>query len=394
MSRTRARAPPLRSTLAGALACLLLIVAVPKAFGVTTAAPNAILVDHGTGSVLFEKNADAPSTPASLAKLMTIAVAFDEIRHHRLELDDELIVSETAWKEGGAASGGSSTFLPLGSRVKVLDLLRGIIVQSGNDASIVLAEGIAGSEGAFVQMMNAKAQELGLTGSHFLNSHGLPDPAQNVTPRDLAQLARYIIREHPDLYRLFAEREFTFNKIRQPNRNRLLWIVPGTDGLKTGYTNDSGYSLVGSAIREARRLIVVVMGLKSASQRTREARKLLEWGFRSFHSATLFDPGEIVAHARVYGGTETWVPLVTRERVQIVTARSERPSLAAKVTYRGPVEAPVREGDQIGKLRILQSGRPTDDVTLYAAKAVGPGSLPSRAWDAVTDLVLRHMPWS
>jgi D-alanyl-D-alanine carboxypeptidase (penicillin-binding protein 5/6) len=364
-----------------------------EAAGISTAAPSAILTEHETGAVLFEKAAGAAKPPASLAKLMTAAVVFEEIRAGRLGLDDTFSVSKRAWREGGARAGGSTSFLPVNSRAAASDLLRGIIVQSGNDAAIVLAEGISGSVEGFAALMNRRAEALGLAGSRFTNPHGLPDPDQVVTARDLARLASHLIAAYPELYAMFAEPAFTYNKVRQRNRNRLLASVPGADGLKTGWTRAAGYGLVGSALRDGRRLIVAVMGLKSARARDREAKRLLEWGFRAFEPVTVFNGGDTVASARVFGGTFGRVPLQTRGPVRVVRPRGERLRLRAQVSYRGPVEAPIKQGTRIGTLRIRsgQDGRLLNETQLFAARDVPRGSTLGRAWDAVADLVLRNI---
>ncbi len=251
-----------------------------------TAAPYAILIDADSGSVLFEKAADQATPPSSMAKLMTTEVVFHEIMEGKLKLTDEFQVSEDAWRRGGAPSHTTSMFAPIYSRVKVQDLLMGVIVQSANDACIALAQGIAGNETAFAMKMNERARTIGLTSSNFTNSTGLPDPGLKSTVRDIAKLAQYLIETYPDFYKYYNEREFTWNKIRQQNRNPLLAMNIGADGLKTGYTEEGGYGLVGSAEREGLRLIVVVNGLKSEKERADESKRLLEWGFRGFELKT------------------------------------------------------------------------------------------------------------
>ena len=275
--------------------------------GFQTAAPTAILIEAESGTVLFEKNADQLVAPASLAKLMTAETVFNEVKEGNIKLDEEFIVSEDAWRKGGAPSGGSTMFAPIHSRIKVSDLLQGAIIQSGNDACIALAEGIAGNEDSFVRLMNGRARELGMTESNFTNSTGLPDPDQRVTVRELAKLARHIIYTYPEFYKWYSEKEFTWNKIRQQNRNPLLAMNIGADGLKTGFTNEAGYGLVGSAVQNDMRLIVVVNGLKTANDRADEARRLLNFGFNGFESRVLFDEGQRVGEARVFGGKERYV---------------------------------------------------------------------------------------
>jgi D-alanyl-D-alanine carboxypeptidase (penicillin-binding protein 5/6) len=323
---------------------------------------------------------------------MTAAVAFDEVRAGRLKLDDTFTVSKRAWKDGGAKSGGSTMFLSPGASVGVGDLLRGLIVQSGNDAAIVLAEGIAGSVEGFAALMNSRATAIGLADSHFTNPHGLPDPEQYVSARDLATLASHLVSFNSDLYAIFAEREFAYNKVRQHNRNRLLGQVEGADGLKTGWIEEAGYGLVGSAVRNGRRLIVVVMGVKSSRGRDRAAKRLLEWGFRGFEPITIFNAGETVAEARVFGGEAGRVPLQTKTPVRVTLPKGARLDLSIRAIYRGPIEAPIREGDPIGELRITdrKDSRLLAKAKLHAARDVAPGSMSFRAWDALADLVLRQ----
>ena len=249
-----------------------------------TSAPYAILIDADSGTVLFEKNADKLNPPASMSKLMTTEVVLHAIAQGKLKYEDEMTVSENAWRKGGAPSGGSAMFAALNSRVSVRDLLHGVMIQSGNDACIALAEGIAGSELAFADMMNKRAREIGLTQSRFTNSTGIHDPDHNMTARELAKLAQHIIKTYPEAYKIYGEREFTWNKVRQQNRNPLLAMGIGADGLKTGFTKEAGYGLTASAVNNGLRLIVVGNGFKTMKERADEMRKLLEWGFRAFES--------------------------------------------------------------------------------------------------------------
>lgn len=353
-----------------------------------TAAPYAILIDAASGTVLYEKGADVATAPSSMAKLMTTEVVFNEIKQNHIKLDDEYIVSEDAWRRGGAPSHTSSMFAPIHSRVRVEDLLQGAIIQSGNDACITLAEGIAGSEPAFVEMMNARARQLGMTKSYFTNSTGLPDPAQKVTVRELARLARHIIRTYPNFYRIYGEHEFTWNKIRQQNRNPLLTMNIGADGLKTGFTQEGGYGLVGSAVQNALRLIVVVNGLKSAKDRAEEAKKLLEFGFRGFDQRSLFAEGQVIGYARLYGGASISVPLVGEGATGVLMPKNSQDRLAAKIVYSGPVPAPVKQGQPIGNLEVYRGDNAVAEIPLFAAENVDRGSLPRRAFDAASELVI------
>jgi D-alanyl-D-alanine carboxypeptidase (penicillin-binding protein 5/6) len=356
--------------------------------GFQTAAPHAILIEAESGSVLFEKGADDLIPPASLSKLMTAEVVFNEIKQGRLELNKEFITSTNAWRRGGAPSRTSAMFIPIHSKVSVDDLLHGVIIQSANDACIVLAEGIAGSESAFAEMMIKRARELGLTKSTFGNSNGLPDPRQLMTSRALGKLARHIINTYPEFYKLYGEREFTFNKIRQQNRNPLLNMTIGADGLKTGFTKEAGYGLVGSAVQNGMRLIVVVNGLKSEKERADEAKKLLEWGFHNFQSNLLFVDGQEIAYAKVYGGAKSSVPLMAPKEVRLMVPRNTREKIIARVVYNGPVPAPVQQGQKVGTLKVWRNEFVALEVPLQAADSVPAGSMPRRAFDAATELVI------
>ena len=353
-----------------------------------TAAPHAILVDVESGSVLYEKSADVPTPPSSMAKLMTTEVVFNEIKQGRIKTEDEYMVSEDAWRRGGAPSHTSSMFAPIHSRVRVEDLLRGAIVMSGNDACITLAEGIAGNESAFVTIMNKRAHELRLTKSYFTNATGLPDPAQKMTVRDLARLARHIIRTYPDFYPIYGEHEFTWNKIRQQNRNPLLTMGIGADGMKTGFTNDGGYGLVGSTVQNGTRLIVVVNGLRTAKERADEARKIIEFGYRSFEPKPLFEVGQTVGYAKLFGGASGSVPLVGDGPISILVPKNGTERVGAKIVYSGPVPAPVRRGQQIASLNVFRGELMVAEVPLFAAEDIGKGNLPRRAFDAATELII------
>ncbi|MGZ9105125.1 MAG: D-alanyl-D-alanine carboxypeptidase family protein [Rhodoplanes sp.] len=356
--------------------------------GFQTSAPFAILIDAETGSVLFEKGADALTAPSSLAKLMTAEVVFKEITQGRLSRDEEMMISENAWRRGGAPSRTSSMFAPIHSRVRVEDLLRGLIIQSANDAAIALAEGISANERAFAVLMNNRARELGLVKSNFANATGLPDPTQKVTVRELAKLAQHIMRTYPDFYPIYGEKEFTWNKIRQQNRNPLLALNIGADGMKTGYTAEGGFGLVGSALQNGLRLIVVVNGLKTAKDRADEAKKLLDWGFSGFEQRPLFAEGEILGQARVFAGTQTSVNLVGRRAISMLIPRNNHDRISAKIVYTGPVPAPVQEGQRIGTLRVYRGTNVALEVPLQAAETVERGNLSRRAFDAASELII------
>jgi D-alanyl-D-alanine carboxypeptidase (penicillin-binding protein 5/6) len=356
--------------------------------GYQTAAAHAMLIEAESGSVLFEKAADDLIPPASLSKLMTQEVVFNEIKQGRLNPTTEFIVSTNAWRRGGAPSHTSSMFIPIHSKVSVDDLLHGAIIQSANDACIALAEGISGNESTFAELMTKRARELGLTKSTFGNSTGLPDPRQLMTSRELAKLARHLIETYPDYYKYYSEREFTWNKIRQFNRNPLLNLNIGADGLKTGFTKEAGYGLVGSAVQNGLRLIVVVNGLRSEKERADEAKKLLEWGFHSFQSGLLFAAGQEIAQAKLYGGVRGHVPLMAGKEVRLMVPRGSRDKIIARVVYSGPVRAPVEQGQKIGTLKVWRGEAVVLEVPLQAAESVGKGSMPQRALDAASELVL------
>jgi D-alanyl-D-alanine carboxypeptidase (penicillin-binding protein 5/6) len=351
-----------------------------------TMAAHAILIDADTGTVLFEKAADEPFAPASMAKLMTIEIVFNEMRQGRLTFDNEFPISENAWRKGGGGGGGSSMFAPLNSRVKLSDLLRGIIVQSGNDAAIAVAEGIAGTEDNFARLMNERARELGLKNCVFRNPTGYSDPEQKVTARDLAKLAVHIIDTYPDLYKIFAEREFTWNKIRQQNRNPLLTENSGADGLKTGYLAESGYALTGSAIQNGQRLVLVVSGLKTMKDRSAESRKLLEWGFRAFDAKQLFAKDEPVGEARVFGGEHGSVALVSKKPIRLLVPRGSSEKIVARIVYEGPLKAPVQSGSRVASLKVTRGEVQALDLPLYAAEDVPVGSISRRAFDGLLEL--------
>ena len=353
-----------------------------------TSVPNALLLDTNSDSVLFEKGGDQLVAPASLAKLMTLEFVFNEIKQGRLKLDQEFTISENAWRKGGAPSHGSTMFAAIHSRVSLDDLLHGIIVDSANDACIAIAEGIAGNEAAFGEMLTKRAREIGLEKSTFTNATGYSDPNLRVTPRELAYLARHIMRTYPDFYSYFSEREFTWNKIRQTNRNPLLAMGIGADGLKTGETSEAGFNLVGSAVQDNLRLIVVITGARSDKERAEEARKMLEWGFHGFEARVLFAEGQTVGEARVFGGDTRYVPLIAPGTISVMMPRNGGEHLLARIVYSGPVPAPVSRGQSIGKLKVWRGESLALEVPLKAAEDVGTGSMSHRAMDAATELMI------
>ncbi len=363
----------------------LLAPGLARAQAFQSAAPYAILVDSASGAVLYEKAADELMVPASLAKLATALVAFQEIAAGKMTLDTEISISENAWRRGGGVSGGSTMFAIVHSRVKLGDILQGLIVQSGNDAAIALAEAVAGDEASFARIMTERVHALGLTKSQFRNATGMADPQQKVTARELAFLADHIIKTYPDLYRIFGQRDFTWNKIKQSNRNPLLTMDIGADGLKTGNIDETGYGLVGSAVQKGQRLIVVVNGLKNARDRAAEARKLLEWGFRSFEQRQVFAEGESVGEASVFGGEKGRIALKAKGPVNLLVPRGSSERLNARIVYRGPLQAPVAEGTEVGRLLVTRGEIKTLEIPLYAAESVAAGTLQQRALDALME---------
>jgi D-alanyl-D-alanine carboxypeptidase (penicillin-binding protein 5/6) len=351
-------------------------------------APTAILIEASSGSVLWEKNADEMRAPSSMMKLMTAEVVFHAIKQGDIKLTDEYHVSENAWRKGGAPSGTSTMFAAIHSKIAVDDLLHGAIIPSGNDACMVLAEGIAGNERAFADIMTKRARELGMTQSTFGNSNGLPDPANKMTVRELAKLARYVILTYPEFYKLFGEKEFTWNKIRQQNRNPLLNSLEGADGLKTGYTKEGGYGMVGSAVQNGIRLIVVVNGLEDPDDRATEAKKMLEWGFRSFEARTLFAAEQPVGYAKVFGGDSRSVKLSSPEPIKVMVPKNGSEKLIARVVYNGPVKAPIEPGQPVGVVRVWRGTNLAVEAPVYAAEAVGRGSTMRRAIDGASELVI------
>ncbi|MDP3076370.1 D-alanyl-D-alanine carboxypeptidase family protein [Bradyrhizobium sp.] len=352
-------------------------------------APTAILIEASSGSVLFEKNADELRPPSSMMKLMTAEVVFNAIKKGEIKLTDEYRVSENAWRRGGAPSGGSTMFAAIHSKIPVGDLLRGAIIQSGNDACMILAEAMAGNERTFAsENMTKRAREIGLTKSTFGNSSGLPDPANKMTVRELSKLARHIILTHPDFYKLFGEREYTWNKIRQQNRNPLLNSLEGADGLKTGHTRDGGYGLVGSAVQNGLRLIVVVNGLTDPDDRASEAKKMLEWGFRNFEARTLFEAEQPVGWAKVFGGESRSVKLASPEPIKVMVQKNGTDKLIARVVYNGPVRAPVEAGQRVGFVKVWRGANLAVEAPVFAADPVAQGSTMRRAIDGASELVI------
>jgi len=366
---------------------------------VETSAEHAVLMDGDTGQVLWEKDADVPMPPASMSKLMTLELLFSRLKDGRVKLTDKFSVSDRAWK-----TGGSKMFVSTGSEIPVEDLIRGIIIQSGNDACVVVAEALGGTVEGFVDMMNQRAKQLGLKNSHFVNPNGLPDPpGQLMSVRDLALLARHIIKAYPDYYKYFGERDFTWNNIHQPNRNTVLEKFPGADGLKTGFTDASGYGVVASAVKNGERLILVLGGLRypdldkfsdvkrdwiAEQRRGDEAARVLGVAFREFRSYALFKPGQTVASADVWQGASDTVPLTVGQPLAVAMQVDSRRGMKVTLHYDGPVQAPVAKGQEIGTLEITAPDFPGMTVPLYAAEAVPSAGLFARVMDGLHALVV------
>ena len=355
---------------------------------IETEAKEALLVDGATGTILFSKNPDKPFPPASLAKMMTMEIVFEAIGSGRLRLDTEFPVSEHAWRTGGAPSRTSTMFAKLNSQVPVEALVRGTIIQSANDAAIVLAEGMAGSEKAFAALMNKRAAELGMSGSHFVNPTGLPADGQKVTARDLVTLARQIRDTHPELYKIYAEPAFEWNKIFQRNRNPLLSMDLGADGMETGYTEASGFALVGVTEAGGRETFLAMSGLQSAKDRSSEARKLLLHAREGFVTDELFEPGAIVGSASVFGGADPSVQLTVDKAADALVPQGARDRMKAHIRYEAPLLAPLAEKQKVATLEVTVDGETVYSQDLFTAKAVPTGSFSDLAAGAAKELAV------
>ena len=349
---------------------------------VTTACRQVVLMDADSQSFIFERNADELASPASTAKIMTAELLFRALKDGKVNLEQTYEISEKAWREGGAPSKGSSMFAALKSQVRIEDLIRGLLIDSGNDAAIAIAEGLSGTEEAFGEAMTRRARELGLKRSSFTNAWGRSDPKQKTSVREMAQLSAHVIQTYPDYYKYFGEKSFTWNKIAQQNRNPLLLMNIGADGLKTGNIDESGFALVGSAVENNQRLIVALNGCKSASERADDARKLLLWGFRSLEPKSLFDAGETIGTVPVYGGAPHDVPVAAAQKVKVFLPRGSGDRLQGKIVFDGPLVAPIKKGTVIARLKLTRGQALALDIPLEAKEDVEVGSLPRRALDA------------
>jgi D-alanyl-D-alanine carboxypeptidase (penicillin-binding protein 5/6) len=368
---------------ASAAGLLTLVLLAGPARAIDTEAKQAFIVDYDTGTVLLEKSADEQMHPSSMSKLMTLYVLFDHLKSGSVKLDDELPVSDKAWKMGG-----SKMFVPNGGKVKVEDLIRGIAIQSGNDACVVVAEGIAGSEDAFADQMNQKGKQIGLTNSTFKNATGWPDPGHLMTARDLAILARHLIADFPEYYHYFSEIDFTYNGIKQGNRNPLLYKNLGADGLKTGHTDEGGYGEVGSAKRGDRRLIVVLNGMETMKFRAEESEKLIDWGFNEYNNYALLKAGDTISDAEVWLGNAPTVPLVVPSNVVVTLPRKARRGMKVTVSYDGPIPAPIAKGAPIAKLVVTAPDIDPIQIPLVAGADVGTLGFTGRITAA-----LEHVIW-
>lgn len=374
-----------------ALGLMAASAAVAQTPGVTVACRQAVLMDAESQSFIFERNGDDLASPASTAKIMTAELLFQALKEGKATLDQTFEISEHAWREGGAPSKGSSMFASLKSQVRIEDLIRGLLVDSGNDAAIAIAEGLAGTEEAFGGMMTRRARELGLKRSSFTNPWGRSDPKQKTSVREMALLSAHLIRTYPDYYKYFSEKSFTWNKITQQNRNPLLLMNIGADGLKTGNIDESGFALVGSAVENDQRLIVALNGCKNASERADDARKLLLWGFRSLEPRKLFEAGETIGTVPVYGGEPHEVPVAAAQKVKVFLPRGSGDRLQGKIVFDGPLVAPVKKGTTIARLKLMRGQALALDIPLEATQDVAVGSLPRRSLDASLELAGQMM---
>jgi D-alanyl-D-alanine carboxypeptidase (penicillin-binding protein 5/6) len=356
----------------------------------TATIPHGLLMEANTGAILWQNAADELIAPASMSKLMTLAVAFRALREGTVTLDDEFVMSVNAWRKGGAPSGTAAMFVPINVKATLNELLQGIIVQSGNDASICIAEGMAGGEEAFARLMEAEARRIGLEKSTFRNATGLPHPEHRMTIREIAKLARFIVREYPEYFGMFSQKTFKYRRHKFINRNPLLFSNIGVDGLKTGYLKEAGYGIAATAKKGDRRLIAVVSGLKSKRDRKSETERLLKWGFDTFGEFKVFDAGEVIGYARVWGGDSMFVPLVggSGDLVVLLPRYPANQRLKGEIVYKGPLKPPIKQGDLVAHLRVTSTSEAVNMIPLYAARDVEKSSVAWRGFDTLVQLAL------
>jgi len=347
-----------------------------------TAAKQAVVVDFNTGQVLFSKDAGKRMPTSSMSKVMTMIVVFDALKSGAIKLDDTFVVSEKAWRKGG-----SKMFVGLDTRVSIEDLIRGVIVQSGNDATIVLAEGLAGSEEAFAERLNEKAKEIGMNDSQFRNASGWPDPEHYSTAKDLALMAEYLIKTYPEYYKYYSEENFTYNNIEQQNRNPLLYRKLGADGIKTGHTEVGGYGLIGTGVRDGRRVIIVVNGLESEKARAQESGKILEWGLGRFEIVDLFKKPTVLADMPVVLGKADVVSVRTAKMVRMTMPKGMKTKLEFSASYKGPLVAPIAEGDEVGSLRVTLGEDVLAEIPLRAVTNVEKAGIVSRTFGKAVQFI-------
>lgn len=377
-------------SISACVAAALLCVVPATAQQVTAFEPKAsqiYLVEASTNTVLYARGENDPVPPASLVKLMTAEYVLHEIKAGRISDDTEYKVSEYAWRTGGALSRTSTMFAALNSSIRVIDLLQGAIVQLANDACIILAEGLAGSEQKFAELLTKRAREIGLEKSVFANSNGLPDPANSSTMRELVELSRHIKSEYPSYFRLYAQEAFEWNKIFQRNKNALVGQNIGVDGMAMGFAEGYGYSVVATVERDGVRLFLAMGGLKTDKERAEETRRVLDWGLTNFHRQVVFRKGELIADAPVFGGDSGHVPLVAGQDIDIYIPNDNPDRIRARIAYRWPLKAPVAKGQRIGTLVISLGERPVRNVSVHASDVVGTGTLTSKAYDGLKELL-------
>ncbi|EJF87914.1 hypothetical protein ME1_00878 [Bartonella vinsonii subsp. arupensis OK-94-513] len=370
------------------LLCMLRLDEQGRAQNFQISASQILLLDDNTDTILFKKQSDIVFFPASLTKLMTAEVVFHQLKEGLLSSTQKFKVSENAWRKGGAPSGTTTMFAEVKAEISVFDLLRGVIIVNGNDAAIILAEGIAGSEADFAKLMNERAKTLGLLHSHFVNATGLPEEGQFVTLRDMITLARHIVHEYPDYYALYREPDFTWNKIFQRNKNSLIFKEIGVEGFGFGYSKKEGRSIVATVYKDHRRLFLAINGLQDDKRYTKEVERILQWGMTAFDLKTIFTKGESIGHASVYGGVRNSVPLIVKEPISFMLSNEKKMNIEAKIKYRGPLKAPVISGQPVGVIQILTDKKVLLEKPVFAGKNVQKGSFFTKVKDAFYEITI------